>query len=341
MHCLNSFFSSRIGRARQLAKAFGSVSLVLLSSVAHAQGFPSGPMRILVPHPPGGPTDIIARIFAERFTSSVGQPVIVESRAGGNGIVLMNSVIGAPADGHTLALATNTPLALQPAINRYTKVNDGADIQKQLKPVTYLGDSPMALAINPARGIRSVAQLIAEAKAKPGELRSGNGAGIGGADHLGTELFNLAVGIRSLAIPYKGIAAVAVALAAGEIDYAVTSVGAFIPMHNAGRLAIIAVASDKRLEYLPNVPTVSEVTGVPNFEATSWLGIWVNAAVEPRRIAALNELFKKEGANPEVREKVLKTGYTVKTSTPEQLQARVDGDLKKWSDLLNRNVIKF
>lgn len=319
----------------------GVAALVGFGS-GHAQNFPAKPLRILVPHPPGGPTDIVARLFADKLSAQLGQAVIVESRAGGNGLVLMSAVAGMPADGYVMALATNTPLAVQPVVNQYVKSGDMTDYNKLMRPLAFLGDSPMALALNPNRGIRTIPQLVAIAKANPGKLNSGNGAGIGGGDHLGTELFNHAVGIQSSAVPYKGIAAVALALASGEIDYAFTTVGAFIPLRNAGKLEIIAVASDRRLDYLPDVPTVNEAVGLKDFRAASWLGVWVRSNVDSKIVSALNAEFQKAGKMPDLRGKALSAaGFEIRVSTPEELQKLVDEDLKKLGDLLKLGTVKL
>src|SRR5882762_3918533 len=260
----------------RLATLFGALALLAIGiSAANAQPYPSKPIRIIVPFAAGGAVDALARIISARLQETLGQPVIVENRAGAGGMTGADLVAKAPPDGYTILQNTNGQ-AISPAIYRTLPF----DTLKDFVPVTQLVATSTVLVANPKLPAKSVQELIALAKAHPGKLNYGM-TGVGNSLHLTMEMFKRAAGIDIQAVPYRGDALLNPALIAGEIDIAIVPIGTIVPLIEGGQLRALAVNSAKRSPVLPNVPTVSE--DIPGFEAAGWQGYFVPAGA-PRDI---------------------------------------------------------
>ncbi|MDP3137101.1 MAG: tripartite tricarboxylate transporter substrate binding protein [Burkholderiaceae bacterium] len=318
-------------------------ALLVLSALApvpaSAQQFPTRPIKILIPNPAGGPTDQVARLFGDRLAASLGQPVIVESRPGGNGAVVANATIAAPADGHTIALSTIGGQVLTPAINAYLKKKQEPDVLKQLIPVSKLVDVTLAIVAFPGTGFKTMNDLVSYAKANPGKLNFAT-TSVGASDHLGIEMYNKAVGINTVHIPQKGFAGALNATLAGETHYWLASLTQqIINFHKADRLRILAVTSAQRSSMTPDIPTVAEASNLPKFEVGSWQAVFVRAGTDKRIVTLLGNEFQKAAHDAELVAKINAAGMKSVGSSPEALGSIVDDEYQKWLDMLNTTRI--
>ena len=247
-------------------------ALLFGSGAAHAQpSFPNRPLRLVVPFVPGGGSDFVARVVSQKMTESPGQQIVVDHRAGGAGVIAAELVAHAPPDGHTLFLAS-TSFAVTPSLQKKLPF----DPLRDFAPVTRISITPGVLVVQPSTQIRSVKELIALAKARPGELSFGS-AGVAAASHLAGELFKLLAGVQMLHVPYKGSSQVTTALLGGEISLAFISPASILAHINSGRLRALAVTTAQRTPLLPEVPTIAEA-GVPDYENSIWTGVLVPSA---------------------------------------------------------------
>jgi tripartite-type tricarboxylate transporter receptor subunit TctC len=250
---------------------FATCMTLLVAPAAMAQNWPARTIRFIAPFPPGGGTDLNARMIAPRLASALGQQVIVENRPGAGGMLGTEIVAKSPPDGYNMVIATIGPIAINPSL--YSKMP--YDPVKDLAPVTITGEVPNGLVVHPALPVKSIKELIALAKQRPRELNfgsSGNGAG----DHLAGEMLNVMAGIRMTHVPYKGGAPAMVDLLAGNIQLIFATLATGIPYIKSGRVRALAMAAPTRFALLPDVPTVAEA-GVPGFAVTNWAGIFVAA----------------------------------------------------------------
>jgi tripartite-type tricarboxylate transporter receptor subunit TctC len=249
------------------------------SSKPHAQNFPSGPVRIVAPYPPGGGTDILSRAVAQKLTERHGQPAIVDNRAGANGTIGAAFVAKAPADGHTM-LIVPAGYAANPALYR----NLPYDQSRELAPVSHLASGPLVLVVHPSLPARSIKELIALAKSQPGTINCGS-AGNGSLPHLSLELFNNMSGIRITHIPYKGSGAAIADVLSGQVPVYFMNILQSLPLVKANRLRALGVTSPGRSPIAPNLPAIAEA-GLPGFDMTNWYGLLVPAATRAIRSCA-------------------------------------------------------
>jgi tripartite-type tricarboxylate transporter receptor subunit TctC len=329
---------------QRFSRILGVTSALLLaglSQLALAQAYPNKPVHMLVPFPPGGPTDLTARTYAEKLTAQMGQPFLVENRPGPNGIIVSNATIAAPADGYTLAFTSVGGQVLTPAINAYRNRPQEPDVLKQLVPVGLMVETPLGIFVNPALKINTVPELIAQLRANPGKMNNGSD-GIGSSTHLAEELFLSLLNLNSTHVPFKGTVDVMNALAQGEIQWSISGTGApALPLHRQGRVKMIAVTSTTRAPILPEIPTVAEAANLPGFEASSWFAIFVKAGTDRAIINSLSAEIQKAAKYQDLIDKLGQFSLFAKGSTPEQLGARVDADYKKWSEVLRTAKVKF
>jgi tripartite-type tricarboxylate transporter receptor subunit TctC len=304
-------------------------------SVAHAQtSFPAKAVRIIVPFPPGGPTDLYARLIAQRMQESWGQPVLVENRAGGTGQVGTMAVREAPADGHTLLFTSNSAHIISPLLREPRPF----DSVRDFTPVSMVLKYPMYIVLNPKVPAQSVAEFIALAKSQPGKLNySSVGTGSGG--HLACELFNIAAGTNIVHVPYKGAAPAQTAVIAGETQMMCDSVGFSHPQVKAGKLRGLALFSAKRSSAAPEVPTLPE-SGVPQGEAYIWLGLLGPAGMPSATLQRLSAETVRIMNLPDIRERVLNGGSDLVANTPEQFAADMAGDGATWLRVIREKNIK-
>lgn len=315
--------------ARILAAA---AALLMSTSVVHAQSFPSKPIRILVGFPAGGPIDVQARFLAERLTASLGQPVIVENRAGADGIIATNAVAKAEPDGHTLLLAS-IGYATVPSLHKELPY----DPAKDLAPVIYSAHGPMVLVANPEVPAKTIAELFALARAKPGELNYGS-AGIGSSNHLGMELLTRAAGVQMNHVPYKGAAPATTDLLSNRIQLMLNPISNVLPHLNTGKLRALGVTTAKRSTLMPEVPAIADTA--PGFDVPLWSGFFAPGGTPPERIETLNRAILAALNDPAVRKGLAANGFEPDGDSPQQFGSFVDGELKRWKDLVNAAGIK-
>lgn len=314
----------------RLVLAFG----VLLPWLAAAQDFPSRPLRIVVPFPPGGAGDMHSRLVAQRLATVLGQQVIVDNRAGASGNIGSDHVAKSPPDGHTILFAT-TNLAINHAAGA-AKVP--FNVLTDLQPVSMTLTSQNLIAVRPTLPVRTIAELVAFAKANPGKLSFGS-SGIG-SPWLGMELLKTLAGIDMVHVPYKGDAPAITDLMGGQIDLYATNISALDAHHRSGKVRGIAVTSRKRAASLPDVPTVDE-SGVPGYELESWFGFMVPAGTPRPIVERLNAALVQIIALPDVQKAMLDVGLTPATSTPEAYAARIRADVDKFSQIIKASGIKI
>ncbi len=312
---------------------------ILVASVvgmgAHAQSWPSRPIRFIVPFPPGGGTDVNARIMAPRLTTALGQQVVVENRPGAGGMLGAELVAKSAPDGYNMVIATIGPIAINPSL--YSKMT--YDPAKELAAVSITGEVPNGLVVHPTLPAKSVKELIALAKQRPRELNYGS-SGPGAGDHLAGEMLNVMAGIRMTHVPYKGGPPAMVDLMSGNIQLIFATLATGMPYIRAGRVRTLAVASAQRFALLPDVPTVAEA-GVPGFAINNWAGVFVAGGTPRPIIERLNSEIVKALAPPDVRQKLLEMGLVAGTNTPEQFTSYIQAETVRWARVVKDAGIKL
>lgn len=315
------------------------LSLVFLAIVgahgtAAAQPYPSRTVTIVTPFAPGGPVDAMARVFAAKLNESMGQPVIVENRAGGGGSLGMNSVAKAQPDGYTVLYTPNS-IAINPALYRKLPF----DPEKDLAPISQALSTTLVVAAHPKVGIGTLQELVALAKAQPGKLNFGS-SGVADPLQLAMEMLKTSTGIDMVAIPYKGQGPMFAALLAGEVDVAVVSLQGALAPSRSGQLRILAVTGSKRSRAIPDVPTVAE-SGVPGYDISSWHGFFAPAGTPPEIIARLQKEVARAAFLPDVRQRVEATGNEVVGSTPEEFAAKFRADVARFRKIVQDARIPY
>ncbi len=287
-------------------------TLAFASLSAGAQAFPTKPMKIIVPFPPGAATDTLARTVAQKMQEAFGQPVIVENKAGATGTIGSSMVAASPADGYTLLMATTSTHGIAP--NLYKK--PPYDPVKDFEPVSLVGWAPNVLAANPALPANNVKELIALAKAQPGKLTFAS-SGSGSSIHLAGELFKSMAGVDMLHVPYKGAAPALADLIGGQVDIMFDTVAQSLPQIKAGRLKALAVTTAKRSTALPDVPTVSEA-GLAGYEMAAWIGLLAPAGTPKDIVDKLYREVVKITRAPEVQARMTAAGVELVATTPAE-----------------------
>ena len=305
-----------------VTRCFICFILVALPLLAAAQDYPNKPIRMIVPLAPGGAADLLARFVSQGLTVSLGKPVVVENRSGGGGNIGSDFVAKSAPDGYTLLLA-GIPQAI--GMSLYKKLP--YDMAKDLAPVIQAATFPSIIAVHPSLPVRSIKELLALAKSRPGQLNYG--ANTGSPNHLGMELLN----VKMTHIPYKGAGPVVTDLIAGHIQLAALGFPGALPYVQAGRLRAIAVTGTKRSPLLPDVPTVSE-SGVPGYSVTSWYGVFAPAGTSREIIGKLNTDISAALKNADVTNKLTALGAEVATTTPEEFGRIVRDEIKKWAKVV-------
>ena len=310
------------------ARLAGAALCAVAAAGAYAQQYPTKPIRMICPFPPGGTTDVVARIVATGLSEAWGQQVIVDNRPGAGAVIGTEMAAKSPPDGYTVLLGSITTHAVNPALHK--KLN--FDAVRDFAPVTLVVSSPQLLAVNPAVAAKNVKELIALAKAKPGQLNYAS-AGAGSSPHLTFELFKSATGIDIRHVPYKGTGPAITELVGGQVQAMITGVVALMPHVKSNRLRAIAVTSKGRVGVLPDVPTIMEA-GVPNFDVSSWFGVFLPAGTPKAIVTKMNGEVRKIVAAPEVKKRLIDLGADPETNTPEQFAAYVRSERTRWAKVV-------
>ena len=325
---------------KQASRSSGVVAAAALSlagavGAAEPVAYPTKPIRFVVTFAAGGGTDIFARAIAQKFNETWGQPVVVDNRAGGNGNIGTDMVAKAPPDGYTILLTTNATIVINPHLSKlpYDPVRDFA-------PVSQVAALPFVLLVHPSLPVKSVAELIALAKAKPGQLNYGSSGGGGGA-HLSGELMKTAAKIDMTHVPYKGAAPALVALLGNEVHFMFVSILTATPLIESSKLRAIAVTSRKRSPGLPNVPAVAESPGMQGFETDLWYGMLAPARTDARIVDKLYRETKRVLDLPEFRNRFEPTGTQMVGSSPAEFAKTIKADLAKWAVVIKSSGAKI
>lgn len=314
------------------AAVFGIFAAVLFVPVAAA--YPTKPVRLIVPFPPGGSNDIVARMVANELSPLLGQQVVIDNRGGAGGIIGTEIAAGAQPDGHTLLIAS-VAFAYNPSI---FKSQIKFDPEKSFVAVALFGTGPSALTVHPKLPVKSTRELIALAKAKPGALNYAT-AGIGSFQHLSTELFRLQSGVNIVHVPFKGGGPAMADVIAGNTQITMGSLLQLIPHIQGGRLKVLAVGGAKRNSALPHVPTVAE-SGVPGYEANNWWGVLAPAGTQPAIVRRLETEISRVLATPEMQKKFASQGAEVANLNAAAFARFLKTETTKWSKVVREAGIK-
>ena len=318
-----------------MSRYWRCLAAVLLSlctiGMASAQQYPSKPLRVLLPYPPGGSTDTFTRIITQKLSEALGQPVVVDNRPGGNTIIGTDLAAKAPADGYTFILVAST-YAINPSLFKLPY-----DPNKDLIPIIQAGFSTLVLVVHPSLPPKTLKEFLAYAKANPGKLNYGT-VGSGSITHLASELFADEAGISTVNVPYKGTAPMLTDLLGGQLQFALDTPVTSIPHIKSGKLRPIAVSSAKRLGALPEVPPMAEA-GLP-FEINAWLGFLAPAGTPKEIVQRLNAEINKILQMPDVREKLAAAALEPGGGTPEQFGAVIKADLARWPAVVKKAGVK-
>jgi tripartite-type tricarboxylate transporter receptor subunit TctC len=301
----------------------GLLSLVL-TAPANAQSYPNKPVRVVVPYPPGGPTDIVARVLFQQVSEATGQQFLVDNRAGAGGNIGAEIVAKSPADGYTLLIGTTAH-----AINMSLFKNLSYDVQKDFAPVSLLTQGPLVLVAHPQFPANSIKEVIELAKSKSGGVNFAS-SGNGQSTHLSAELFNTMAGIKMSHVPYKGSAPALTDVMSGQVDVMFDTTLSAMPFVKAGKLKALGLTSPVRSPAAPDVPTIAE-SGLPGYEVFAWNGVFVPAGTPKAIIQQLNDQIRKAMLLPQVKDKFSAQGFAASWNSPENFGVFVKNEVDKWS----------
>ena len=310
-----------------------TLALVLASQTAPAQTFPSKPVRIIVAFPPGGGTDIVARIMSPKMSENLGQQVVIDNRAGAAGIVGTELAAKSPADGYTMFMGTLGNLSVNPLL--YSKLP--FDVGRDFAPLTLVVSVTFVLYVHPSVPVKTVKDLIALAKSRPGQINYAS-SGNGGAPHLAAELLNSMAGVKMIHVPYKGSGPSFIDLLGGQVPLTFDSMVQGLQYVKSGRLRAVAVLGPKRSPVLPDVPTVGET--LPGYEVVNWFGMVVPAATPRDIVTRLNTETVKVLRMPDIRERLMANGAEPVGSTPDEFGAFMKSESAKWARVIKEANIR-
>jgi tripartite-type tricarboxylate transporter receptor subunit TctC len=325
--------------ARCLGVAFALGVAAAAPALAQTSPF-TKPVRFIIPYPPGGPTDLTGRVYADKLSRIIGQTVIVENKPGAQGVPAVQLLLQQPADGHTMYFGTLSTQVVSHVINAYRKLPAPYDARKDLVPVNLLGSSPLVVVASLKSGINSYKELEQTLKANPGKLNYGSD-GPGSLTHLGGEMLNQTFGTQSVHIPYKGTAEFSQALITGDIQFAVSGIVGATNLLKQNRIKVLAVAGPARSDRLPGVPTTAEL-GQPGVDLTSWFGVFMKAGTPKQYVNAMAQAITKASTEPDLVERLTNAGVEMGVATtPEKFAAQMDAAYKRWTQVVDKAAIKF
>lgn len=312
-----------------------ALALMGCSLTLGAQTYPSKPVRLIVPFPPGGGTDLVARSAGQKLSELLGQQFIIDNRGGGGGVIGTEAVAKAPPDGYTLLLGTGSGLILNPLLGKKLPY----DAFKDFLPVSLLGIAPTILVVNNALPVKSVKELVALVRSRPGKLNYASG-GPGSPIHLASELLKSMTKTYIVHIPYKGTGPAMTDLLSNEVQMMFTTIPGALPFMKAGKIRALAVGSARRSGALPDVPTVSEA-GVPGFEAVSWYGLFTPDKTSRDIVNRLSEQTRKALSDQEVVKRLASQGAEAQASTPGDLAKFMDAEHQRWEKVIKEAKIRL
>jgi tripartite-type tricarboxylate transporter receptor subunit TctC len=309
-------------------------TLALSAGAACAQDYPTKPIRLLVGFAPGGPTDITARLAAQHLSEALGQQVIVDNRPGAGGTVSMTSLTQAAPDGYTLSLCANGEMAISPSL----RPNLPYDPLKSVAFISRIGASQLVLVVHPSLPAKSVKDLIALAKARPGAINFAS-SGVGSTAHLASELFKHMAAIDIVHVPYKGAGPALTDLIGGQVQMLITGFSGAAPHIKAGRLRALGATGAKRMTAVPDLPTIGET--VPGYEVTSWYGIVAPVGTPPAVIAKLHAVLAAMVHKPEVSARLVSLGIEPEGSSPQEFAEQTRREIAKWAKVVKVAGVKL
>lgn len=312
-----------------------ALATVMIALPAVAQQYPAKPIRLIVGFAPGGGTDVLARALAQQLTESLGQTMAVDNRTGAGGMISAELTAKAPPDGYTLLVGSAAAFAINP--NLMSKLS--YDPVRDFAPVGMFATLSYAVDVHPSLPVKSIRELVALAKAKPGQLNYGS-AGTGASTHLAIEQFLLAANVRMTHVPYKGNTPAMTALMSGEVAMVFDPVLTSLPQIKAGRIRALAVTTAKRSALLPEVPTVAEA-GLPGFEAGNWFGVFAPAGTPAAVVDRLNGAINAAMTSPQMKDRLLSQGADPLSGTPQQLADLVKSELAKYAKIVKAANIRI
>ena len=323
-----------------LARLSRSIWLGLLTGVCAistsclAQDYPTKPIRLLIPAPPGGGTDILARVLADHLVKQLGQPIVFDHKGGASGMIAVENMLQAPADGYTLLMVYSGIVTVNQSLYKSIKY----DPLKDLVGIANFAEVPNLLIVHPSFTVQSVKDLIAQAKAKPDGITYGS-SGNGVSNHLAMELFKQTAGISMVHVPYKGGSQAMVGLMGGQVQLMFNNTPEVLPQINSGRLKVLAIALPERSPLMPDIPTVSE-TGLPGFSISLWYGLIGAKGIPQPIVEKLNAAVRTAQADPEVVAKLAKLGSQPIIQSTQQFAEVIRGDSAKWAEVIKAGNIR-
>ena len=318
---------------RWLVCTLAAVGLVVISGAWAQSTYPTKPLRVIVPWPPGGGADVITRLLSPKLGEALGQQIIVDNRGGAAGNIGAEMAAKAPPDGYTIAFAYSGTHSINPHI--YSKMPFR---ESDFAPIVWLASVPQVVVVHPSLPVKTVRDLIALDKARPGQLSYGS-SGNGAINHLAGELFNHMTGTRLVHVPYKGGGPAAVALISGEIALILGEPASVVGYINSGKVRPIAVTSTKRALSFPELPTVAE-SGVPGYEVTSWNGMVAPAATPADVLRRLNTEYNRIISDGEMRKRLIANGYEPVGGPPEKFGEHIHAEIAKWGPVVKRANVR-
>lgn len=316
-----------------------TLMLVCAPGDALAQSYPNKPINIITPFPTGGPNDILSRVLGQKLTENWGQPVVVYNRGGGNMVIGTQMAAKAPADGYNLFMGQPASMTIAPALYKYGSFKAlPYDTMKDFTPVTFVGVGPLILGVHPSLPVKSVKELIALAKSKPGKLNY-NSSGSGGTTHLSMELFKNIAGVDIVHIPYTGGSLQVIAIVSGQVDLGFATITNMLPQVKAGKIRALAISSSGRSPAAPDLPTVAEA-GLPGFQVDPWFGLLAPAGTPGEIVIKLNTEINKYLLDPKMIEQVTSLGIDVVSKTPEQFRRFLAEEMALWTKVVKASGAK-
>ncbi|MCX7893246.1 MAG: tripartite tricarboxylate transporter substrate binding protein [Burkholderiales bacterium] len=323
--------------SRRLAGIAACAAAMLLASApgaAIAQGYPTKPIRFVVPFPPGGATDIITRTVAQKLSEQLGQPVVVDNKPGAGGAIGSDLVAKAAPDGYTILMATTSTHSIGPALNARLPYNP----ERDFAPVSLVATSPNLLVVTPAIPVNNLREFIAYARAHPGQLNFAS-SGTGTIVHLSGELFKRMAGLDMVHVPYKGTALAVPDLINGQVTMIFDNIVSAMPQVKSGKVKVLAITSAKRSSLVPDVPTMAEA-GLPGYTSDTYFGVFAPAGTPKEIVDRLSREIARAVNAPEVRDRLAAQGAEAVGGPPAELAAAVRGDAEKWGRVIREAGVK-